>query len=112
MDGYRDADFQEETKWVLDKYRPISLTLVLGKQHESIIRDKTELSWKPLIKKDSQQAFRNKRSCLPIPLISYNDLFSVYNLTMSPNIICIDFQKVFDKASHNKSLYKVKQVGY
>lgn len=58
-------------------YRPISLTSVVGKMHESIIRDKIVryLERHSLIR-DSQHGLRNKRSCLSNMLMFYKYLFS------------------------------------
>ncbi len=41
----------------------------------------------------------------------YNDLFSVYDVTISLDIVYLDFQKPFDKVPHHKLLYKLKQMG-
>ena len=93
-------------------YRPISLTSVVGKMLESIIRDKivNYLERHSLIR-DSQHGFRNKRSCLSNLLTFYNDLFSAHDITRSLDIVYLDFQKAFDKVPHNKLMFKVKQLG-
>jgi hypothetical protein len=93
-------------------YRPISLTSVVGKMLESIIRDKivSHLERHSLIR-DSQHGFRNKRSCLSNLLTFYNDLFSAHDITRSLDIVYLDFQKAFDKVPHNKLMFKVKQLG-
>ncbi len=61
-------------------YRPITLTSVVGKMLESIIRDKivSYLDRHSLIR-DSQYGFRHKRSCLSNLLTFYNDLFTVHD---------------------------------
>ncbi len=57
--------FKKGDSNTLGNYRPISLTSVVGKMLESIIRDKIvrNLESYSLIR-DLQHGFRNKRSCL------------------------------------------------
>ncbi len=77
--------------------RPISLTSVVGKMLESIVRDKIVryLESHSLIR-DSQHSFRYERSCLSNLLTFYNDLFSGHDITRSLDIVHLDFQKAFD----------------
>ncbi len=93
-------------------YRPISLTSVVGKMLESIIRDKivSYLESYSLIR-DSQHGFRYKRSCLSNLLSFYNGLFLAHDTTRSLDIVYLDFQKAFDKVPQNKLVFKVKQLG-
>ena len=93
-------------------YRPISLTSVVGKLLEAIIRDKIVgyLENHSLIR-DSQHGFRNKRSCLSNLLTFYNDLFFAHDASRSLDIVYLDFQKAFDKVPHNKLMFKIKQLG-
>ena len=104
--------FKKGDKQIPGNYRPISLTSVVGKLLESIIRDKIVryLESHSLIG-DSQHGFRNKRSCLSNLLTFYNDLFSDYDVARSLDIVYLDFQKAFDKVPHHKLLYKLKQIG-
>ena len=92
-------------------YRPISLTSVVGKMLESIIRDKivSHLERHSLIR-DSQHGFRNKRSCLSNLLTFYNDLFAAHDINRALDIVFLDFQKAFDKVPHDKLMFKVKQL--
>ncbi len=46
-----------------------------------------------------------KKSCLSSLLTVYNN-----HSTKSLNVVHLNFQKVWDKVSHNKSLYTIKQV--
>ena len=93
-------------------YRPISLTSVVGKLLESIIRDNVVgfLERNNLIK-DSQHGFRQKRSCLSNLLTFYNQLFLDYDNSRSLDVVYLDFQKAFDKVPHSKLLFKVKLLG-
>ena len=93
-------------------YRPISLTSVVGKLLESIIRDKiVEFLESNNLIKDSQHGFRQKRSCLSNLLTFYNDLFTEYDNSRSLDVVYLDFQKAFDKVPHSKLLVKIKQLG-
>ncbi len=90
----------------------ISLTSVVSKMLESIIRDKivTYLERYSLIR-DLQHSFRYKRSCLPDLLTFYNELFTIHVISRSLNIVYLDFQKALDKVHHNKLMFKVMQLG-
>ena len=93
-------------------YRPISLTSVVCKLMESIIRDQlvTFLEENNLVK-NSQHGFRNKRSCLTNLLDFYNEVYNVYDETKAVDVIYLDFQKAFDKVPHQRLLNKLKSHG-
>ena len=93
-------------------YRPISLTSVVCKLMESIIRDQlvTFLEENDLVK-NSQHGFRNKRSCLTNLLDFYNEVYNVYDDTKAVDVIYLDFQKAFDKVPHQRLLIKLKSHG-
>ena len=69
-------------------YRPISLTSVVGKLMETIIRDKlvTLLKDNSMIN-NFQHGFRNKHSCLTNLLDFYNNVFNIYDETIAVDII-------------------------
>ncbi len=76
-------------------YRPISLTSIVGKMLESIIRDKIVRHLEShSLTGDSQHGFGNKRSRLSSLLTFYNDLLLAHNITRSLDIVYLDFQKV------------------
>ena len=93
-------------------YRPISLTSVVCKLLETIIREKIvkHLEENNLIK-DTQHGFRSKRSCLTNLLDFFNDVYDMYDKTKAVDIIYLDFQKAFDKVSHKRLLEKLKAYG-
>ncbi len=41
----------------------------------------------------------------------YKDLLHPHDNTKSLDIVCLDFQKAFEKVPHNKLMFKVKQLG-
>ena len=100
------------SKSLPSNYRPISLTSVVCKVMETIIRDNIVkfLEENNLIKK-SQHGFRNKRSCLTNLLDFYNDVYNIYDETRAVDVIYLDFQKAFDKVPHKRLLNKLKSHG-
>ena len=93
-------------------YRPISLTSVICKLMESILRDKiVEFLEKNNSIRDSQHGFRNRRSCLTNLLDFLYDIYEMYEEGRAVDIIYLDFQKAFDKVPHRKLLNKVESHG-
>ena len=93
-------------------YQPISLTSVVCKLMESILRDKiVEFLEKNNIIRDSQHSFRNRRSCLTNLLDFLHDIYEMYEEGRAVDIIYLDFQKAFDKVPHRKLLNKVESHG-
>ena len=93
-------------------YRPISLTSVVCKLMESILRDKiVEFLEKNNIIRDSQHGFRNRCSCLTNLLDFLHDIYEMYEERRAVDIIYLDFQKAFDKVPHRKLLNKVESHG-
>ena len=104
--------FKKGDKSQPKNYRPISLTSVVCKLMETIIRDKiVNFLEENKIIKDSQHGFRNKRSCLTNLLDFYNEVYSMYDDTRSVDVIYLDFQKAFDKVPHNRLLSKIHNHG-
>ena len=93
-------------------YRPISLTSVLGKILESLIRDKiTEFLENNNLISNTQHGFRSRKSCLTNLIEFYDNLFKANDNIRSIDIIYLDFQKAFDKVPHSKLLAKIKSLG-
>ena len=61
-------------------YRPISLTSIVNKLMETIIRDKlVTFTGENIMIDNTQHGFRNKHSCLTNLLDFYNDVFNIPN---------------------------------
>lgn len=100
------------SKSLPSNYRPISLTSVVCKMLETLIRDKlvNHLEKNKLIR-DTQHGFRNKRSCLTNLLDFLYDVFSCYDESKAVDVIYLDFQKAFDKVPHKRLLVKLRAHG-
>ena len=95
-----------------DNYRPISLTSLIGKILETIIRNKIvdHLDKHNLIN-NSQHGFRKNVSCLTKLLDFYDKLVTAHNNVKSVDIIYLDFKKAFDKVAHLRLLTKLESLG-
>ena len=95
-------------------YRPVSLTSVIVKILERIIRKAivTHLESNNLMN-DTQHGFRKGRSCISALINVYDDI--MHSLMASDNhcvdMIYLDFAKAFDKVDHNILLHKLKSLG-
>ena len=104
--------FKKGSKSLPSNYRPISLTSIVCKMLETLIRDKlvNHLEENKLLR-DTQHGFRNKRSCLTNLLDFFYDVFNQYDDSKAVDIIYLDFQKAFDKVPHKRLLVKLKAHG-
>ena len=93
-------------------YRPISLTSVLVKLLEKILRDKMVLFLESnKLITDNQHGFRSNRSCLTNLLDFFNDVYSNWDVRVPYDVIYLDFQKAFDKVPHNRLMLKLQSHG-
>ena len=93
-------------------YRPISLTSVVGKTMERLIKDKlvNYLERNHLIG-NSQHGFRHGRSCLTDLLDFFGEVISTYDEYKAVDVVYLDFQKAFDKVPHQRLLLKIQSLG-
>ena len=95
-------------------YRPVSLTPILMKIMEKIVRKKMVafLSENNLFN-PNQHGFMKGRSCLSALLSVYDEIIlNLSNSQMScTDMIYLDFAKAFDKVDHGVLLHKLKQLG-
>ncbi len=84
-------------------YRPISLTLVVMKLFEKIIRDKVVaiLEANKLIT-ENQHGFRSNRSCMTNLLDFFSDIYANWDVRVPYDVIYLDFQKAFDTVPHKR----------
>ena len=94
------------------QYFPISLTSVISKVLERIIRKQVS----SLIDKKgrlnvTQHGFRSGRSCLSALLSVFYDIMHMLEAGGSVDMVYLDFSKAFDKVNHGILLHKLKALG-
>ena len=95
------------SKSVVENYRPISLTSLIGKTLERIIRDDIMLRCNSLIDQ-RQHGFLFGKSC-GTQLISFCDSLALsLNQNIRTDVIYFDFAKAFDSVNHDIILHKLK----
>ena len=93
-------------------YRPISLTLVVCKTMERIIRDTLVdyLEHDQLIL-PMQHGFRQRCSCLINLLEFLGQVYQEYVECQAVDLIYLDFQEAFDKVPHERLLHRWRSSG-
>jgi len=104
--------FKKGNRNMADNYRPVSLTSLICKMFESIIRDAVvrHLEDNSLLR-DSQHGFRKGRSCLT-NLLTFMDKVTGYLDSGVPvDTVFLDFAKAFDKVPHRRLALKLESHG-
>lgn len=93
-------------------YRPISLTSVVCKIMEKLIKNSVMkfLDDNELISKH-QHGFRSKKSCTTNLLEAIDYATKVLSEKNTMDILFIDFEKAFDKVPHKRLLLKLSKYG-
>ena len=104
--------YKKGPKSSVGNYRPVSLTSIICKLMESLIKDAV---MEHLLSNDvvspSQHGFMPGRSCLT-NLNEYLDkLTDIVDSGQSADIIYLDFAKAFDKVPHQRLLTKLRAAG-
>ena len=93
-------------------YRPVSLTSVLCKALEKLIREKIlDHICREDLFSQSQHGFRTGRSCLTNLLEALQDWMDLSDEGHPLDIIFLDFRKAFDRVPHERLLFKLKKMG-
>ena len=93
-------------------YRPVSLTSVICKLLETIIRDHMmDFLLKHRLINHSQHGFLKARSCLTNLLCFFEEITKWVDEGSPVDIIYLDFQKAFDKVPHQRLILKLKSHG-
>ena len=104
--------FKKGSKYSVGNYRPISLTSIVCKIMESILRDKIMLHIASHnIINSSQHGFLPKKSCLTNLLEYMEALTKLVDEGHSVDVVYLDFAKAFDSVPHQRLLAKLKAVG-
>ena len=100
------------SKQLASNYRPISLTSVLCKLLESIVRDVImEHVMLYGLMHDSQHGFRRRRSCSSQLLATLDDWTSALERGDQIDSAYLDFSKAFDSVPHRRLLNKLQMYG-
>jgi ribonuclease P/MRP protein subunit RPP40 len=104
--------FKKGDKTVAANYRPISLTCLICRILESILRDRILLHLQEyqLIRK-SQHGFLPHLSCLTNLLEFLEEVTRLIDEGHSIDVLFLDFSKAFDKVPHVRLISKVKAHG-
>ena len=93
-------------------YRPISLTSIVCKVMEKIVREAImNHLYDNNILSDKQYGFVPGRSCTLQLLVSLEDWITKLDEGASCDVIYTDFSKAFDKVSHKKLILKLETLG-
>ena len=93
----------------VENYRPISLTSLVMKTFERIIKDELLVRIHPLLD-NRQHGFLNSKSCTTnMVLFSDNVVLSINDCeTFGTDVVYFDFSKAFDSVNHDLILLKLK----
>ena len=95
-----------------ENYRPISLTSVISKIMESIVRDAIlSHMMKNNLLNDAQHGFVPGRDCITQLLLCLEDWTSMIENGDMFDIIYTDFSKAFDSVAHKRLLQKLESIG-
>ena len=95
-----------------ENFRPVSLTSVICKLLERLIKDHlVDFLVKNKLINPSQHGFLKARSCLTNMLCFLEDVTKWVDEGSPVDIIYLDFLKAFDKVPHQRLLYKLKAHG-
>ena len=94
-------------------YRPVSLTSVICKLLETIMRDHDMMDFlvKHKLINPSQHGFLKARSCLTNLLCFFEEITKWVDDGSPVDVIYLDFQKAFDKVPHQRLILKLKSHG-
>ena len=107
------AVFKKGDKSTPNNYRPVSLTSVLSKIMESIVRDHMlkHLMDNNLLC-DNQHGFVPKRDCMSQLLVCLEEWTQQLEDRETIDIIYTDFMKAFDSVAHKRLLVKLRNLGF
>ena len=95
-----------------ENYRSVSLTSVICKLLERLIKDHmVDFLVRHKLLNSSQHGFLKARSCLTNMLCFLEEITKWIDVGSPVDIIYLDFQKAFDKVPHQRLLLKLKAHG-
>ena len=104
--------FKKGNRYNPGNYRPVSLTLVVGKLLERVLRDRIydHLERYSLIR-DSQHGFVRGKSCLTSLIEFFEEVTRYVDEGRAVDVVYMDFSKAFDKVPHGRLMKKVRRHG-
>ena len=104
--------FKKGSRNKSENHRPMSLTSVICKLLERLIKDHmVDFLVKHKLLNSSQHGFLKARSCLTNMLCFLEEITKWIDVGSPVDIIYLDFQKAFDKVPHQRLLLKLKAHG-
>ena len=104
--------FKSGVKTEPSNYRPVSLTSIIAKMFERIIKQHIESHIDTHdILSECQHGFRRHKSTSTNLISFMNDLATYANDSKSVSVIYTDFRKAFDRVPHNLLLFKLEKLG-
>ena len=102
--------FKKGSRKLVSNYRPISLTSLIVKVLEKLIRGwiQTHLDHNEILR-GTQHGFRSGRSCLTNLLSFLDYVTDKVDNGEDVDIVYLDFSKAFDKVPHKRLVYKLSQ---
>ena len=101
--------FKKRSRNKPENYRPVSLTSVVCKLLETLIRDHmVGILVKHKLINTSQHGFQKSRSCLTNLLCFLEEITKWVDDGSPVDVVYLDFQKAFDKVPHQRLLLKIR----
>jgi len=105
--------FKKGSRMDPGNYRPVSLTSVVSKVMESIIKDDmVTILQKEGLLNTSQHGFMRKRSCLTNLLECFEEWTKALDEGYGIDVIYLDYRKAFDSVPHKRLIMKLKSYGF